>query len=217
MTVDTLTWIHIHRPYAHPHYRCPQPLTCNTITFDTCVCHLSVTCLYVLTWQGPRLWMARYVTVENRPPESWGPARSGGELVATFTIRCKGGRVDATTWPVQPGQAIDVWFNKSSDPDIGTWDAGYLSNDSSVAAAATADVAKKSSASSATGKMFFAMWSELWSWSSRATRWSRRRRCKIVGGVACCCRWRCRVVRNALVPSNAHRRTPHPIFYDCTG
>eukprot|EP01043_Picozoa_sp_COSAG02_P019516 COSAG02_NODE_943_length_15741_cov_31.861974_2_plen_72_part_00 len=24
----------------------------------------------------------------------------------------EGGRVDATTWPVQPGQAIDVWFNK---------------------------------------------------------------------------------------------------------
>eukprot|EP01046_Picozoa_sp_COSAG06_P002458 COSAG06_NODE_87_length_24962_cov_107.553795_25_plen_207_part_00 len=37
----------------------------------------------------------------------------------------EGGRVDATTWPVQPGQAIDVWFNKSTDPDIGTWDAGY--------------------------------------------------------------------------------------------
>ena len=35
----------------------------------------------------------------------------------------EGGRVDATTWPVQPGQAIDVWFNKSTDPDIGTWDA----------------------------------------------------------------------------------------------
>ena len=31
----------------------------------------------------------------------------------------EGGRVDATTWPVQPGQAIDVWFNKSTDPDIG--------------------------------------------------------------------------------------------------
>ena len=28
----------------------------------------------------------------------------------------EGGRVDATTWPVQPGQAIDVWFNKSTDP-----------------------------------------------------------------------------------------------------
>jgi hypothetical protein len=27
---------------------------------------------------------------------------------------------------VQPGQAIDVWFNKSTDPDIGTWDAGYF-------------------------------------------------------------------------------------------
>ena len=38
----------------------------------------------------------------------------------------EGGRVDATTWPVQPGQAIDVWFNKSTDPDIGTWDAGYF-------------------------------------------------------------------------------------------
>ena len=37
----------------------------------------------------------------------------------------EGGRVDATTWPVQPQQAIDVWFNKSTDPDIGTWDAGY--------------------------------------------------------------------------------------------
>ena len=38
----------------------------------------------------------------------------------------EGGRVDATTWPVQPGQAIDVWFNKSTDPGIGTWDAGYF-------------------------------------------------------------------------------------------
>ena len=31
-----------------------------------------------------------------------------------------GGRMDATTWPVQPNQALDVWFNKSTDPDIGT-------------------------------------------------------------------------------------------------
>ena len=38
----------------------------------------------------------------------------------------EGGRVDATTWPVQPNQALDVWFNKSTDPDIGIWDAGYF-------------------------------------------------------------------------------------------
>ena len=38
----------------------------------------------------------------------------------------EGGRVDATTWPVQSGQAIDVWFNKSTDPAVGTWDAGYF-------------------------------------------------------------------------------------------
>ena len=37
-----------------------------------------------------------------------------------------GGRMDATTWPVQPNQALDVWFNKSTDPEIGTWDAGYF-------------------------------------------------------------------------------------------
>ena len=38
----------------------------------------------------------------------------------------EGGRMDATTWPVQPNQALDVWFNKSTDPEIGTWDAGYF-------------------------------------------------------------------------------------------
>ena len=40
---------------AAPRYRCSQPLNCHTIICDTCVGHLSLTCLYVMTWQGPGL------------------------------------------------------------------------------------------------------------------------------------------------------------------
>eukprot|EP01043_Picozoa_sp_COSAG02_P057214 COSAG02_NODE_6907_length_3295_cov_55.638611_3_plen_104_part_00 len=38
--------------HAAPHYRCSQPLTCHDYICDTCVGHLSLTCLYVMTWQG---------------------------------------------------------------------------------------------------------------------------------------------------------------------
>ena len=53
--------------------------------------------------------------------ECW--ASVNGEYISDVL---EGGRVDATTWPVQPGQALDVWFNKSTDPGIGTWNAGYF-------------------------------------------------------------------------------------------
>ena len=43
-----------HTP-GRPHYRCSLPLTCHDYICDTCVGHLSLTCLYVLTWQGPGL------------------------------------------------------------------------------------------------------------------------------------------------------------------